>query len=81
MGHIKISFLTGGRGYLIEQPQWVTALSWPGTKGMFEGRVGLVGDSLLVGRLDGTVGLIDMVDSSTYLNFELEHCKRRNGKW
>uniref|UniRef100_A0A2C9KCS9 B30.2/SPRY domain-containing protein n=1 Tax=Biomphalaria glabrata TaxID=6526 RepID=A0A2C9KCS9_BIOGL len=75
---VNIWMIGGGRGYLIEQPQWVTALSWPGTKGMFEGRVGLVGDSLLVGRLDGTVGLIDMVDSSTYLNFELEHCKRRN---
>ncbi|KAH9513367.1 putative E3 ubiquitin-protein ligase herc1 [Bulinus truncatus] len=75
---VNIWMIGGGRGYLIEQSQWVTALTWPGSKGMFEGRVGLIGDSLLVGRHDGTVGLIDMIDSSTYISFELEHCKRRN---
>ncbi|KAH9513369.1 putative E3 ubiquitin-protein ligase herc1 [Bulinus truncatus] len=78
---VNIWMIGGGRGYLIEQSQWVTALTWPGSKGMFEGRVGLIGDSLLVGRHDGTVGLIDMIDSSTYISFELEHCKRRNGKY
>ncbi|CAL1541385.1 unnamed protein product [Lymnaea stagnalis] len=75
---VNVWMIGGGRGHLIEQPQWVTALAWPSSKGMFEGRIGLVGDSLLVGRLDGTIGLIDMIDSSTYRSFDLEHCKRRN---
>ena len=74
-----VLFITGGRGHLVKQNQWVTALSWPGSKGMFEGRIGLVGDTLLVGRLDGTLAMVDMVDSSTFRCFELEHCRRRNG--
>ncbi|XP_059169765.1 probable E3 ubiquitin-protein ligase HERC1 isoform X3 [Physella acuta] len=75
---VNIWMIGGGRGHLIEQPQWVTALAWPGSKGMFEGRIGLLGDSLLVGRHDGTIGFIDMIDSSTYRSFDLEHCRRRN---
>ncbi|BFZ01051.1 hypothetical protein BsWGS_04090 [Bradybaena similaris] len=75
---VNIWMIGGGRGHLIEQPQWVTALAWPESKGMFEGRIGLVGDTLLVGRLDGTLGLIDMIDSTTYRSFDLDHCRRWN---
>ncbi|GFO36542.1 HECT and rld domain-containing e3 ubiquitin protein ligase family member 1, partial [Plakobranchus ocellatus] len=75
---VNIWMIGGGRGHLIEHPQWVTALAWPGSKGMFEGRMGLVGDCLLVGRLDGTLGVIDMIDTQTYRSFDLDHCRRRN---
>ncbi|RUS81199.1 hypothetical protein EGW08_011064, partial [Elysia chlorotica] len=75
---VNIWMIGGGRGHLIEQPQWVTALVWPASKGMFEGRLGLVGDCLLVGRLDGTIGVIDMIDTQTYRSFDLDHCRRRN---
>ena len=81
MSFYMCSSIAGGRGHLIEQPQWVTALVWPGSKGMFEGRMGLVGDCLLVGRLDGTIGVIDMIDTQTYRTFELDHCRRRNGEF
>ncbi|XP_035829751.1 probable E3 ubiquitin-protein ligase HERC1 isoform X3 [Aplysia californica] len=75
---VNVWMIGGGRGHLIEQSQWVTALAWPGSKGMFEGRIGVVGDTLLVGRLDGTMGMVDIIDSSTYRCFEMEHCRRRN---
>ncbi|GFS09340.1 HECT and RLD domain-containing E3 ubiquitin protein ligase family member 1, partial [Elysia marginata] len=75
---VNIWMIGGGRGHLIEQPQWVTALTWPGSKGMFEGWMGFISDCLLVGRLDGTIGVIDMIDTQTYRSFDLDHCRRRN---
>lgn len=69
----------GGKGYLDIQPHWVTALTWPLSKGMFDGQLGLSTDVLLVGRLDGSLASIQTLDSSSYRRQELEHCYRRNG--
>lgn len=69
----------GGRGYLDVQPHWVTALAWPQHKGVIGGCLGLTTDSLLVGRLDGSLACIDILDTSSYRRQELEQCYRRNG--
>ncbi|XP_067667414.1 probable E3 ubiquitin-protein ligase HERC1 [Haliotis asinina] len=75
---INIWIIGGGKGYLDIQPHWVTALTWPQSKGMFDGQLGLSTDVLLVGRLDGSLASIQTLDSSTYRRQELEHCYRRN---
>ena len=72
--------LVGGRGHLDIQPHWVTALTWPQCKGVFGGCLGLSTDRLLVGRIDGSVAFVDILDSSTYRRQELEHCYRPDGK-
>ncbi|XP_052100156.1 probable E3 ubiquitin-protein ligase HERC1 isoform X2 [Mytilus californianus] len=68
----------GGRGYLDVQPHWVTALAWPQHKGVIGGCLGLTTDSLLVGRLDGSLAYIDILDTSSFRRQELEQCYRRN---
>ena len=44
-----------------------------------EGCMGLTTDTLLVGRLDGSVAMIDIVDSSSFRRSELQHCSRKDG--
>ena len=62
------------------QPQLVTALAWPQHKGLLEGRAGTSTDMLLVGRIDGTIGLVEVLDHTTYHRTELEQCYRGEGK-
>jgi len=69
----------GHCGHLDVQPHWVTALAWPQSKGLIEGCLGLTIDSLLVGRVDGSVGVIEVFDSSTFCRKELQHCSRPGG--
>ena len=76
----NICLFAGGRGHVDIQPHWVTALAWPQNKGLIEGCLGLTVDSLLVGRLDGSVAVIEAIDSSTFCRKELEHCSRSNGE-
>ena len=71
----------GGRGLLDVHPNWITALAWPRHKGLFEGRLGLCTDNLLVGRIDGAIVLIDVVDSSSMYKRQLDHCCRKDGEW
>lgn len=61
------------------QPHFVSVLTWPEHKGMVGGCLGLTTDSLLIGRLDGTLAYIDVFDSSSFKRHELEHCYRENG--
>ena len=70
---------SGGRGQLDIQPQLVTALAWPQHKGLLEGRAGTSTDMLLVGRIDGTIGLVEVLDHTTYHRTELEQCYRGEG--
>ena len=62
------------------QPHFVSVLTWPEHKGMVGGCLGLTMDSLLIGRLDGSLAYIDVFDSSSFKRHELEHCYRENGK-
>ena len=75
--HVLLLF-TGGCGHLDVQPHWTTALTWPIHKGVFEGSMGLATDCLLVGRLDGSLAVIDVVGQN-YRRKELEHCYRGDG--
>ena len=60
------------------QPHWTTALTWPRHKGAFEGGLGLVTDCLLIGRLDGSLAVID-VFGQNFRRRELQHCFRQDG--
>ena len=72
------SFLSGGRGLLDVQPHWVSALAWP--KQEAESLwCGEPKDMLLVGRMDGSLGLIEVLDTATMHRTELEHCYRKDG--
>lgn len=73
---INIWSLGGGHGHLDIQPHWVTALAWPQCLPAFKGCQWLNMDRLLVGRLNGSLAYIDIVDSSTFRRHELEHCYR-----
>lgn len=37
-------------------------------------------DLLLVGRMDGSLGLIEVLDSCSMQRTELEHCYRKDGR-
>ncbi|XP_030832727.1 probable E3 ubiquitin-protein ligase HERC1 isoform X3 [Strongylocentrotus purpuratus] len=74
---VNIWFTTGGRGHLDIQPQLVTALTWPLHKGLLEGRAGTTTDMLVVGRVDGSLGLIEILDHTTFHRVELEQCYRQ----
>ncbi|KAK7467957.1 hypothetical protein BaRGS_00036800 [Batillaria attramentaria] len=72
---VNIFFIGGGRGHLDMQSHWVTALTFPQTRGI-EGRLGLTMETVLVGRLDGSLAAIDIIDHSTFRHTELGHCYR-----
>ena len=69
----------GGRGHLDIQPHYVTALAWPQCKSMFGGQLWLSTDRVLVGRLDGSLAYIDILDTTTFRRQELENCYRTGG--
>ena len=61
------------------QPHYVTALAWPQCKSMFGGQLWLSTDRVLVGRLDGSLAYIDILDTTTFRRQELENCYRTGG--
>lgn len=75
---VNIWTTSGGKGHMDVQPHFVSVLTWPEHKGMVGGCLGLTTDSLLIGRLDGTLAYIDVFDSSSFKRHELEHCYREN---
>ncbi|XP_072409417.1 probable E3 ubiquitin-protein ligase HERC1 isoform X1 [Chiloscyllium punctatum] len=74
---VNIWQVTGGKGLLDVQPHWVSALAWP-EEGPIASWAGDTLEVLLVGRMDGSLGLIEVVDSSTMHRLELEHCYRKD---
>lgn len=74
---VNIWQVNGGKGLLDVQPHWVSALAWP--KEEVESLwCGESKDMLLVGRMDGSLGLIELLDSSSMHRTELEHCYRKD---
>ncbi|KAA8579332.1 hypothetical protein FQN60_010672, partial [Etheostoma spectabile] len=74
---VNIWQVNGGRGLLDVQPHWVSALAWP--KEQAESLwCGEPKDMLLVGRMDGSLGLIEVLDTSSMHRTELEHCYRKD---
>lgn len=74
---VNIWQVNGGKGILDVQPHWVSALAWPKEEAdsLWSGEPK---DLLLVGRMDGTLGLIEVLDSSSMHRTELEHCYRKD---
>ncbi|XP_052792636.1 probable E3 ubiquitin-protein ligase HERC1 isoform X1 [Mya arenaria] len=68
----------GGRGHLDIQPHCVTALTWAQCKPVFGGQMWLNTDRLVVGRLDGSLAYIDILDDAGCDRHELEHCYRQD---
>jgi len=76
---VNIWQVNGGKGLVDIQPHWVSALAWP-EEGPATAWSGESPELLLVGRMDGSLGLIEVVDVSTMHRRELEHCYRKDGK-
>ncbi|KAM9317693.1 putative E3 ubiquitin-protein ligase HERC1 [Pholidichthys leucotaenia] len=74
---INIWQVNGGKGLLDVQPHWVSALAWPEEEAQSLW-CGEPKDMLLVGRMDGSLGLIEVLDGSSMHRTELEHCYRKN---
>ncbi|CAG5849679.1 unnamed protein product [Menidia menidia] len=74
---LNIWQVNGGRGLLDVQPHWVSALAWPEEEAESLW-CGEPKDMLLVGRMDGSLGLLEVLDSSNMHRSELEHCCRKD---
>ncbi|KAM7405656.1 hypothetical protein PAMP_000090 [Pampus punctatissimus] len=74
---VNIWQVNGGKGLLDVQPHWVSALAWPEEEVESLWCVEPV-DMLLVGRMDGSLGLIEVLDTSSMRRTELEHCYRKD---
>ncbi|XP_061671695.1 probable E3 ubiquitin-protein ligase HERC1 isoform X2 [Syngnathoides biaculeatus] len=74
---VNIWQVNGGKGLLDVQPHWVSALAWPEdeAESLWSGEPT---DMLLVGRMDGSLGLIEVLDSCSMHRTELEHCYRKD---
>ncbi|KAA0723274.1 putative E3 ubiquitin-protein ligase HERC1 [Triplophysa tibetana] len=74
---VNIWQVNGGKASLDMQPHWVSALAWPE-----EEAASLWGgeprELLLVGRMDGTLGLLEVLDDSDLQRTELQHCFRKD---
>ncbi|XP_035381674.1 probable E3 ubiquitin-protein ligase HERC1 isoform X2 [Electrophorus electricus] len=74
---VNIWQVNGGKGLLDLQPHWVSSLAWPENEAgsLWSGEPR---ELLLVGRMDGTLGLIEVLDPSKMHRTELQHCYRKN---
>ncbi|XP_051919775.1 probable E3 ubiquitin-protein ligase HERC1 isoform X1 [Hippocampus zosterae] len=74
---VNIWQVNGGKGLLDVQPHWVSAVAWPEdeAESLWSGEPT---DMLLVGRMDGSLGLIEVLDSCSMHRTELEHCYRKD---
>jgi len=48
-------------------------------RGFLESQVGIV-DSLLVGRIDGSLAVVEMIDRISFTRMELDQCKRQGSR-
>ncbi|XP_068741343.1 probable E3 ubiquitin-protein ligase HERC1 [Montipora capricornis] len=72
---VNVWTVTDGRCNLDIQPHHVTCLTWPVSRGFLDTQVGIV-DSLLVGRIDGSLAVVEMLDRNSFTRLELEKCAR-----
>ncbi|TRY89480.1 hypothetical protein DNTS_016060 [Danionella cerebrum] len=74
---VNIWQVNGGKASLDVQPYWVSSLAWPEEEaGSLWG--GEPQELLLVGRMDGTLGLLEVLDDSDIQRTELQHCSRKD---
>ncbi|XP_037835872.1 probable E3 ubiquitin-protein ligase HERC1 isoform X2 [Kryptolebias marmoratus] len=74
---VNIWQVNGVKGLLDMQPHWVSALAWPEEEAESLW-CGEPKDMLLVGRMDGSLGLIEVLDATSMHCMELEHCYRKD---
>lgn len=73
---------SGAQGHVEAQPSWVTALSWVQTSSPFPTQGGIAGkdsqpESLLVGRLDGSLCWLQVTEDFSIESTELTRCHRK----
>ncbi|KAJ8338960.1 hypothetical protein SKAU_G00357460 [Synaphobranchus kaupii] len=78
---INIWSVSGSLSHVKSQPSWVTALSWvqkssPCTRQGAAGQASTA-ESLLVGRLDGSLCWLEVTDALQVESTELTHCQRK----
>lgn len=69
-----------GRCNLDIHPHHITCLTWPVSRGLLESQVGIV-DSLLVGRIDGSMAVVEMFDRNSFARVEMDQCSRQGSRW
>jgi len=52
-------------------------MTWPMSRGFMDGHVTTM-DNLLVGRVDGSLAVVEVFDKSSIARVELEHCSRNS---
>ena len=67
-----------GRCNLDIHPHHITCLMWPVSRGFMENQVGIV-DSLLVGRIDGSLAVVEVFDRNSFTRVEMDQCSRQGG--
>lgn len=72
--------LLDGRCNLEIHPHHITCLTWPVSRGFLESEVGIM-DSLLVGRIDGSLAVVEVYDRNSFTRVELEWCSRDGGSY
>ncbi|XP_048583459.1 probable E3 ubiquitin-protein ligase HERC1 isoform X5 [Nematostella vectensis] len=65
----------GNQGNLDIQPHVITCMTWPVSRGFLESGV-VTMDSLLIGRADGSVAVVEVLDKCSVARVEMEHCTR-----
>ena len=54
-------------------------MTWPMSRGFLESQVGVM-DSLLLGRIDGSLAVVEVLDKSSFNRLELDQCHREGGR-
>uniref|UniRef100_A0A8C2HR54 E3 ubiquitin-protein ligase HERC1 n=1 Tax=Cyprinus carpio TaxID=7962 RepID=A0A8C2HR54_CYPCA len=80
---VFVFFPVGTQAHIEAQPSWVTALSWVQTSTPFLSQEACSQvsppESLLVGRLDGSLCWLEVTDDLSVERTELTHCYRKEG--
>ncbi|XP_020630073.1 probable E3 ubiquitin-protein ligase HERC1 isoform X4 [Orbicella faveolata] len=72
---LNIWTVIDGRCNLEIHPHHITCLTWPVSRGFLESEVGIM-DSLLVGRIDGSLAVVEVYDRNSFTRVELQWCSR-----
>ncbi|XP_041057144.1 probable E3 ubiquitin-protein ligase HERC1 isoform X1 [Carcharodon carcharias] len=76
---INIYLVDGNQIYVKIQPSWVTALTWADVQTPFLSKNNnRQAEFLLVGRLDGSIGYIEVTETSVSDTIDLVHCQRKD---
>uniref|UniRef100_A0A0L8HTX3 HECT-type E3 ubiquitin transferase n=1 Tax=Octopus bimaculoides TaxID=37653 RepID=A0A0L8HTX3_OCTBM len=69
--------MSGQKGYVDVNPNLITAMTWPQSKGVADGIHKNSVDTLLIGRVNGSIAVVDIHGDNSFCRLELEHCYRK----